>query len=70
MDCSGTDLAQTDLGCLIDRIMHTWSLIKMLPQSHLVAERTSLSALLEARSDLSEKELLILGLKHLHAAKR
>jgi hypothetical protein len=51
---------------VIDRVMYTWSLIKMIPQSHLSEARLSVTALLEDNADLSERELLILGLKHLH----
>jgi hypothetical protein len=70
MGCSGAELARADIGYLIDRIMHTWSLIRMLPQSRLAADRASLTAVLKAHAGLPEKELLVLGFKHLHAANR
>jgi hypothetical protein len=55
-----------ELERVIDRVMHTWSLIKMIPQSHLSEARLSVTALIEDHANLSERELLILGLKHLH----
>ena len=45
---------------VIDRVMHTWSLIKMIPQSHLSDARLSVTALIEDNANLSERELLIL----------
>ena len=51
---------------VIDRIMRTWSLIRMVPERHLLEARSSVSALIEENSELSENELLVIGFKHLH----
>jgi hypothetical protein len=54
------------LRAAIDRILRTWSLIKMVPERELAALRPSLLETLAQEHHLSEDELVILGLKYLH----
>ena len=49
-----------------NRILRTWSLIKMVPDHQLSPLRPSLVDALYEESHLTEDELVILGLKHLH----
>ncbi len=49
-----------------NRILRTWSLIKMVPDHQLSPLRPSLLDALYEESHLTEDELVILGLKHLH----
>ena len=50
----------------VDRIICTWSLIKMMPEQSFSGTRSSLTKLLLERLDLTEDELVVVGLKHLH----
>jgi hypothetical protein len=50
----------------VSRVMHIWSLIKMTPEHRLSRARSSVLALLSEHPKLSEDEMVILGLKHLH----
>jgi hypothetical protein len=59
----GSEAALNDA---LDRIMQVWSMIKMVPEPDLSVTRASVSALLAEHRHLSEKELLILGFKHLY----
>jgi hypothetical protein len=59
-------LSKAMLEPVIDRIMRTWSLIRMMPEGHLSEARASVSALLGENSELSENELLVIGFRHLH----
>jgi hypothetical protein len=54
----------------IDRILRTWSLIKMVPEQRLSALRPSLMQRLSEQSHMSEDELVVLGLKYLHQERR
>jgi hypothetical protein len=54
----------------IDRILRIWSLIKLVPEHGLSGLRPSLTEMLSEQRHLSEDELVILGLKHLHQAGR
>jgi hypothetical protein len=49
-----------------NRILRTWSLIKMVPDHQLSPLRPSLVDTLYEESHLTEDELVVLGLKHLH----
>lgn len=50
----------------VNRILRTRSLIKMVPEHRLSRLRSSLQDMLSENSHLTEDELVILGLKHLH----
>jgi hypothetical protein len=50
----------------VNRILRTWSLIKMVPEDHLLRLRASLVDMLYEESHLTENELVVLGLKYLH----
>jgi hypothetical protein len=50
----------------LNRILRTWSLIKMVPEHRLSQLRSSLMDLLYEESHLTEDELVVLGLKLLH----
>jgi len=50
----------------VNRILRTWSLIKMVPEDHLLQLRSSLMEMLYEESHLTENELVVLGLKYLH----
>lgn len=53
----------------LGRIMRTWSLITMTPVRHLLPLQSRLLAMLTGQRDLTENELVVLGLKYLHATK-
>jgi hypothetical protein len=50
----------------LNRILRTWSLIKMVPEHRLSRLRSSLMDLLCEEGHLTEDELVVLGLKYLH----
>ena len=50
----------------VDRIMRTWSLIKLMPEKSSSGARSSVTKLLLEHPDLTEDELVAVGLKHLH----
>ena len=52
----------------INRILRTWSLIKMVPDRQLSPLRASLVDTLYEESHLTEDELVVLGLKYVHRA--
>jgi hypothetical protein len=54
------------LNAAINRILRTWSLIKMVPEHRLSTLRPSLLEKLSEQGDLTEDELVVLGLKYLH----
>jgi hypothetical protein len=54
----------------IDRILRIWSLIKMVPEHQLSMLRPTLTETLSEQHNLTEDELVVLGLKYLHQAKR
>ena len=60
------DGSEAELHDALDRIMQIWSKIKMVPEADLSVTRASVSALLAEHRHLSEKELLVLGFKHLY----
>ena len=49
-----------------NRILRTWSLIKMVPDHQLSPLRASLVDTLYEESHLTEDELVVRGLKYLH----
>ena len=49
-----------------DRIMRTWSLIKLVPEQSSSGTRSSVTKLLLEHPHLAEDELVAVGLKHLH----
>jgi hypothetical protein len=53
----------------LGRIMRTWSLITMVPVRHLLPLQSPLLAVLAGKPDLTENELVVLGLKYLHTEK-
>ena len=53
-----------------DRIMRTWSLIKLVPEQSSSSTRSSVTKLLLEHPHLTEDELVVVGLKHLHQKKR
>lgn len=58
------------LHAAINRILRTWSLIKMVPEHRLSALRPSLLERLSEHSHMTEDELVIVGLKYLHQERR
>ena len=50
----------------VDRIMRTWSLIKLVPEQRSSGTRSSVTKLLLEHPYLTEDELVVVGLKHLH----
>jgi hypothetical protein len=56
------------LHAAINRILRTWSLIKMVPEHRLSVLRPSLLEALSEQGHLTEDELVVLGLKHLYQA--
>jgi hypothetical protein len=54
------------LHAAINRILRTWSLIKMVPEHRLSALRPSLMERLSEQRHMTEDELVVVGLKYLH----
>ena len=50
----------------VDRIMRTWSLIKLVPEQSSSSTRSSVTKLLLEHPHLTEDELVAVGLKHLY----
>src|SRR6516162_8036712 len=50
----------------VDRIMRTWSLIKLVPEQSSSGTRSSVTKLLLEYPHLTADELVAVGLKHLH----
>ena len=50
----------------VDRIMRTWSLIKLVPEQSSSGTRLSVTKLLLERPHLTEDELVAVGFKYLH----
>jgi hypothetical protein len=50
----------------INRILRTWSLIKMVPEHQLSMLRPLLMDELAEQQQMNEDELVVLGLKYLH----
>jgi hypothetical protein len=50
----------------VNRILRTWSLIKMVPEHQLSELRSSLMNMLCSEVHLTEDEMVVLGLKYLH----
>ena len=50
----------------VDRIMRTWSLIKLVPEQSSSGTRSSVTKLLQEHPHLTEDELVAVGLKHLY----
>ena len=50
----------------VDRIMRTWSLIKLVPEQSSSGTRSSVTKLLLEHPHLTENELVVVGLKHLY----
>ena len=50
----------------VDRIMRTWSLIKLVPEQSSSGTRSSVTKLLLEHPHLTEDELVVVGLKHLY----
>src|SRR5215472_4519684 len=50
----------------VDRIMRTWSLIKLVPEQSSSGTRSSVTKLLLEHPHLTEDKLVAVGLKHLH----
>jgi len=50
----------------VDRIMRTWSLIKLVPEESGSGTRSSVTKLLLEHPHLTEDELVVIGLKHLY----
>jgi hypothetical protein len=51
---------------VLDRVMHVWSLIKMVPERRLLAERSLVAARLYDNTHMTDDELVVAGLKHLY----
>ena len=52
--------------CAVDRVMRIWSLIKMVREQGISDTRRSVATLLLEHAHLTEDELVVVGLKHLH----
>ena len=52
--------------CAVDRVMRTWSLIKMVREKDISDTRCSIATLLLERAHLAEDELVVVGFKHLY----
>jgi len=52
----------------LGRILRTWSLIKSVPLRSLLPLQAPLLQLLSTRPNLSEDQLVVLGLKHLYSS--
>jgi hypothetical protein len=50
----------------VDRIMRTWSLIKLVPEQSSSGTRSSVTKLLLEHPHLTEDELVAVGFKYLH----
>jgi hypothetical protein len=50
----------------VDRVMRTWSLIKLVPERSSSGTRSSVTKLLLEHPHLTEDEMVVVGLKHLH----
>jgi hypothetical protein len=50
----------------VNRIMRIWSLIKLVPEQSSSGARSSVTKLLLAHPHLTDDELVVVGLKHLH----
>lgn len=53
----------------LGRVLRTWSLIKFVPMSAILPLQAPLLRLLSARPDLSEDQLVALGLKQLYSSR-
>lgn len=53
----------------LGRILRTWSLIKFVPMRSILPLQAPLLRLLSARPDLSEDQLVALGIKHLYSSR-
>jgi hypothetical protein len=62
------DTSDNRVHAAANRILRTWSLIKMVPDYQLSPLRASLVDALYEESHLTEDELVVLGLKYLHRA--
>jgi hypothetical protein len=58
--------AEIKLSAAVERIVRTWSLIKLIPRNRSAGIRASICSLLSEQKHLSENELVVLGLKHLY----
>ena len=54
------------LSAVLDRIMHVWAMIKMVPEQHLSDIRVSVESELLAHGCAMESELMVIGLKYLY----
>jgi hypothetical protein len=54
------------LHAAVDRILRTWSLIKLVPEHRLATLRLSLLERLSKQRHMTEDELVISGFKYLH----
>jgi hypothetical protein len=50
----------------VDRIIKTWSMIKLVPEGQLTNARVQVTAALRENLSLSEDDLVVIGLKHLY----
>jgi PhoPQ-activated pathogenicity-related protein len=53
----------------LGRILRTWSLIKFVPMRSILPLQAPLLRLLSTRSDLSEDQLVALGIKRLYSSR-
>ena len=58
--------SEVRLPAAVDRIMRTWSLIKLVSEQSSCGTRSSVTKLLLEHPHLTEDELVVVGLKHLH----
>jgi len=58
------------LDAAIDRILRTWSMIKMVPEHQLATLRPLLVEQLSQSQHLNENDLVVRGLKFLHQGRQ
>jgi hypothetical protein len=62
--------SEARLNAAVNRILRTWSLIKVVPEDQLSTVRPALLEKLFEQRHMTEDELVILGLKYLHQERR
>jgi hypothetical protein len=61
------DSPELHLSLSVDRIIRIWALIKMVPEQQLSSVRSLVETVLREHAHMTENELFVLGLKHLHS---
>jgi hypothetical protein len=56
---------ERELQYVVDRVMHVWSLIELIPERRLTATRSSITAFILENAHLTDRELIKAALQHL-----